>query len=79
MDHYAKGISYAVLGNISKAEEKLALLLEDIPNVPSDRVLHNNTCSSMLQVAVAMLRGEIDYRKGKYAHSSITSIDIVIY
>ncbi|WP_256730412.1 M48 family metallopeptidase [Pseudomonas sp. ANT_H12B] len=34
--------------------------------MPDTRYIFNNTCTDILAVAVGMLRGEIEYRKGKY-------------
>lgn len=62
--HYAKGISHAVLGDVTSAELCFQSLLTSIAEVPDNRVMHNNTCQNMLKVAVEMLRGEIAYRKG---------------
>ncbi len=34
--------------------------------LPESRLLHNNTCRTLLMVAREMLNGEIEYRKGGY-------------
>lgn len=38
-------------------------------NVPNDYVLHNNTCSSLLEIAINMLEGELLYREENYVLS----------
>lgn len=68
---YAKGVAYAAKGEISKAEEHLGLFLKSCTSSDlQGRVLHNNPVMStdpsvigILNVAEAVLRGEIEYRK----------------
>lgn len=64
--HYAKGVAHAALGEIEDAERERALFLEAKARVPESRLLHNNTCRALLEIAAAMLDGEIEYRKGNY-------------
>lgn len=64
MHRYSRGIAQAVLGNTPEAEKELLLFRESGTHVPSDRVLHNNSCASLMAVGDAMLEGEIQYRKG---------------
>ncbi|KAK2764454.1 hypothetical protein FQN54_009149 [Arachnomyces sp. PD_36] len=53
--------------------------------VPPTRMLHNNTCVDILAVAVAMLDGELEYRRGdvdlafQYVHRSIDLYDKLPY
>lgn len=64
--HYAKGIAYAVLGDIPNAldqQEKFAAALQ---RVPADRQIFNNHCREILSVAEAMLVGELEYRRENY-------------
>ena len=81
MQHYARGIAHAVLtgqvqqegegegdgSSLLAAERELALLRSASVLVPADRVMHNNTCQALLEVAEAMLQGEIQYRGGGHA------------
>lgn len=62
--HYAKGVAYAALGRIAEAHEEQAHFAAAVPRVPESRRIHNNTCRSILEIAGAMLAGEIEYRKG---------------
>ena len=61
---YAKGIALAVLGQVEAAEQAYQSFLTATREVPSNHVMHNNTCSSILAVGERMLAGEILYRQG---------------
>lgn len=65
IQHYARGIAHAVLGDTAAAAQDLSLLQRAAMLVPADHVLHNNTCSDMLVIAEHMLQGELLYRQGK--------------
>ncbi|MEQ9643304.1 MAG: tetratricopeptide repeat protein [Alphaproteobacteria bacterium] len=64
--HYAKGVAHAALGEVAEAEREQALFLAAKARVPESRLLHNNTCVDLLEIAAAMLDGEIEYRKGNH-------------
>jgi tetratricopeptide (TPR) repeat protein len=64
--HYAKGVAHAALGQVAEAEAEKALFLEARARVPETRLLHNNRCIDLFDIAEAMLDGEIEYRKGNY-------------
>lgn len=64
--HYAKGVAHAALGEVAEAEAEKALFLAAKARVPESRLLHNNTCVDLLEIAAEMLDGEIEYRKGNY-------------
>jgi len=66
MLHYAKGVAHAALDEVSEAEKEKALFLAAKARVPESRLLHNNTCQDLLEIAGAMLDGEIEYRKENY-------------
>ncbi len=63
---YAKGVAHAALGEIPEAEKVREEFLEARKAVPESRYLHNNTCVDLLDIAEAMLDGELEYRKGNY-------------
>jgi tetratricopeptide (TPR) repeat protein len=63
---YARGIAYAALGQIAAAEEEQARFSDAFARVPQSRKMFNNTCTDLLAIADAMLRGEIEYRKGNH-------------
>ena len=66
MTHYAKGIAYAVTGQIGAAEEQQREYAVAAGRVPPSRTVFNNTCEDVLRVAGAMLAGELEYRRGNY-------------
>ncbi|MGD9884361.1 tetratricopeptide repeat protein, partial [Reyranella sp.] len=63
---YAKGVAHSILGNIEEAEKTRAAFLEAKARVPDSRLVHNNTVTSLLGVAEAMLTGEFEYRRRNY-------------
>jgi tetratricopeptide (TPR) repeat protein len=65
MLHYGKGIAFAATGQLSLAREQQALLAAAAARVPESRTVFNNTCQDILQVATAMLDGELHYRAGE--------------
>ncbi len=65
MIHYAKGVAAAALGRIDEADRERALFLAAKAAVPESRMLFNNTCRDLLEIADAMQAGEIAYRKGE--------------
>lgn len=66
MLHYAKGVALAATGRIEEAETERESLHAAVRRVPESRTIFNNTCLDVLSVAVAMLHGELEYRKGNY-------------
>ena len=64
--HYARGVAHAALGEVEAAEAEERLYLEAVDRVPESRLLHNNTVLDLLEIGKAMLRGEIEYRKGEF-------------
>jgi tetratricopeptide (TPR) repeat protein len=66
MMHYAKGIAFAATGRIGAAAEHRGQFAAAAQRVPASRTVFNNTCADILQVAAAMLDGELEYRRGNY-------------
>ncbi|KAI1260234.1 TPR domain protein [Xylariaceae sp. FL1019] len=66
MIHYAKGVALAAMGKVQDAEKERALFAEALHAVPVSRMLFNNKCVDILQVAEKMLDGELEYRRGSY-------------
>ncbi|MBO8185138.1 tetratricopeptide repeat protein [Streptomyces spirodelae] len=64
LTHYAKAIAHASSGQGETAQTQRALFEEAVERVPESRMLFNNTCQDILEVAAAMLEGEVEYRKG---------------
>ncbi|WP_338821837.1 hypothetical protein [Bradyrhizobium septentrionale] len=66
MIHYAKAVAHSALGNVAEAEAEKALFMAAKARVPESRLVHNNKMVNLLNVAEAMLNGELEYRKGNY-------------
>ncbi len=61
---YARGIALASLGRVDEAVEEQKAYLEAVDEMPETRLLFNNPVKQILQVATAVLAGEIEYRRG---------------
>ena len=64
--HYARGIAFASLGRVEEAVHEQKEFLAAKIAVPESRRLFQNPVIEILQVAEAVLAGEIDYRKGDF-------------
>ncbi|KAL2157084.1 hypothetical protein VTH06DRAFT_7040 [Thermothelomyces fergusii] len=62
--HYAKAVAHANEGRPDEAERHRRLFREAQARVPASRTLFNNTCRSILDIAAAMMDGEVEYRRG---------------
>jgi tetratricopeptide (TPR) repeat protein len=60
---YARGVAYAVLGDVGNAAKQQQRLREALAKIPNERVIFNNEARDILAVAVAMLDGEFEYRR----------------
>ncbi len=63
---YARTAAYAALGDVTGAEREKDLFDAAVARVPPTRMLFNNVWPDVLAVASGMLRGEIEYRKGRH-------------
>jgi tetratricopeptide (TPR) repeat protein len=66
MMHYAKAVAHSALGNVTGAEAEKVSFMAAKARVPMSRRMHNNIVVDLLGVAEAMLKGELEYRKGNY-------------
>ncbi|KAI0973764.1 TPR domain protein [Xylaria arbuscula] len=66
MVHYAKGVALAATSRVEEAEQQRELFAKAYKAVPESRMLFNNKCVDILQVAEAMLDGELEYRRGNH-------------
>ena len=66
MIHYAKAVAHSALGNVADAEAEKRLFAAARTRVPESRLIHNNKVVDLLDVAQAMLDGELEYRKGNH-------------
>ena len=63
---YAKTVAHAALGDVEAAEREREAFLEAKAAVPDSRRVHNNTVVDLLEVAEAMIDGELAYRRGDH-------------
>ncbi|TVQ30481.1 MAG: hypothetical protein EA356_15070 [Geminicoccaceae bacterium] len=66
MMRYARTVAMAATGDVVGAETERRLFREAKARVPESRMLFNNTCQAILEVAEAMLEGELAYRQGDH-------------
>jgi len=63
---YAQTVAHSALGHIAEAEKTRAAFMEAKQRVPESRRVHNNTVRDLLEIAQAMLDGELEYRRGNH-------------
>ncbi|KAL5396637.1 hypothetical protein PMIN06_003970 [Paraphaeosphaeria minitans] len=68
MIHYGRGVAFAASGDVGKASEERELLYAAVDRIPQSRISVTpvNKSHTVMQVAKAMLDGELEYRKGNY-------------
>lgn len=66
MLEYARGLALSALGRVAEAESQLKVFEAARARVPESRMMHNVPGIDLLEVAQAMLLGELTYRKGEY-------------
>ena len=66
MIEYAKALALSALGRVPEAEAQYAVFEAARDRVPETRLLHNVRVVDLLELATAMLDGELAYRKGDY-------------
>ncbi|WP_370401843.1 hypothetical protein [Sulfitobacter sp. JB4-11] len=66
MLEYARGLALSALGRVAEAESQLEVFEAARARVPESRMMHNVPGIDLLEVAQAMLLGELTYRKGEY-------------
>lgn len=64
--HYARAIAYASTNRVEEAEEERAAFDDSREEVPETSFLFQNASLNILEVAEAMMEGEIAYRKQDY-------------
>jgi hypothetical protein len=64
--HYGRGVAHAALGRLDEAKAEREAFEAAYATVPESRYLFNNTSRDILDVARAMLDGEIAYRQGDF-------------
>ena len=66
MMRYAKAVAHAVLGELDAADREAAAFEAALARVPESRYVFNNRCVDILAVAKEMMRGEVEYRRGRF-------------
>jgi tetratricopeptide (TPR) repeat protein len=61
---YARAVARANTGDLAGADDEREAFAAARDAVPESRMLFNNTCRDILQIAEAMMLGEIEYKKG---------------
>lgn len=67
--HYARGIAFAATGDVASARAEQALFKKAWARVPETRRAYNGKMVDVLNVADAMLEGEIEYRCANYTQA----------
>lgn len=66
---YGRTVAYASLDSVDAAGAEFDRFKAACAAVPDTRLLGNNPCSAVLDVAKAMAEGELEYRRGNYDHA----------
>ncbi|MEO1090433.1 MAG: tetratricopeptide repeat protein [Pseudomonadota bacterium] len=66
MLRYARCVALSNTGDVAGAEAERDAFTAAFARVPESRMVFNNTCRDILQVAEQMLLGELEYRKGNH-------------
>jgi hypothetical protein len=66
LTRYARGVAFAATSRVSEAEVEREAFAAAVGRVPESRYLFNNTALDILEVAGAMLDGEIAYRRSDH-------------
>ncbi|MEQ1829974.1 MAG: hypothetical protein ABL921_28690 [Pirellula sp.] len=69
MWHYARGIAFAATDRVTQAEHEQLEFQNCRRAIPDTSMLHNNSSVKIAEIADAMLRREIAYRKKNYDHA----------
>ncbi|PKS08569.1 hypothetical protein jhhlp_004955 [Lomentospora prolificans] len=75
--YYGKSVAWAATGDVMKADEERERFRAAAARVPPTRLNYPNKVLDILQVATAMLDGEIEYRKGNY-QAAFSSLRLAI-
>ena len=63
---YSRALAYAASGDLSSADIEQKLFKDAFERVPETRMMFNNKCIDLLNIADSMLMGEIEYRKNNF-------------
>lgn len=77
MTHYGKAIAYAATSDVAEADRERNEYHEAAKIVPPTRLDFPNKIVDILQIATAMLDGEIEYRLGRYHEAFVRLADAI--
>ncbi|MEM6304172.1 MAG: hypothetical protein AAF744_05590 [Pseudomonadota bacterium] len=66
MLEYARGLALSALGRVAEARAQVAVFEAAATAMPQTRWMHNVLATDLLDIARAMLAGELAYREGDY-------------
>lgn len=66
MWHYGRTLAFAALGRVDEAAAERERFELARARVPAEYTMGNNTVASILEVASAMVAGEVEYRRGNF-------------
>jgi len=75
--HYGRTVAYASLDSLDRAAKEFDTFKTVCATVPDTRLLGNNTAKAVLDVALAMAEGELEYRRGNDDHAFVLLRDAV--
>ncbi|MBZ9796082.1 hypothetical protein [Mesorhizobium sp. ES1-4] len=66
MQHYARGVAHATLGNFGQAERERELFHQHLEGIAPERRFLSNPTRASLAVGAALLDGELAYHQGRH-------------
>jgi tetratricopeptide (TPR) repeat protein len=67
--HYGRTVALSALGRVEEAAVEFAALQRAFAAVPESRLIGNNPARTVLEVALPMAEGELEYRRGNHARA----------
>ncbi len=67
--HYGRTVALSALGRVAAAEAELEALRRTAVAVPESAYVGNNTARVLLDIALPMAEGELEYRRGNHARA----------
>jgi hypothetical protein len=64
--HYGRTVALSALGRVDEAAGELAALRRAFDAVPESRLIGNNPARTVLEIALPMAEGELEYRRGRH-------------
>jgi tetratricopeptide (TPR) repeat protein len=64
--HYGRTVALSALGRVDEAAGEFAALRRAFDAVPESRLIGNNPARTVLEIALPMAEGELEYRRGRH-------------